>query len=155
MFTAKGLPVRALQRIAGKCMSMSVIWPASLWTRAMFATVAALDKSGRSQLDISRDASANLLGELRQWSALSATSHEGSWQRAPLFSTSLTSGASDASSIEWGVVFETAAGPFRASHVFPREWLPTHINKKDMFALFNLLRQFCTRFPDALRRARV
>eukprot|EP00903_Cladosiphon_okamuranus_P006823 g6648.t1 len=40
---------RTLQRIAGKCMSMTVtIRPASLWTHAMFAVRAAMDKGGSS-----------------------------------------------------------------------------------------------------------
>lgn len=68
----------------------------------VFATVTALDKSGRGKVEISCDASADLLGELHQWLAISAASHEGPWQRARHFSTSLTSGASHASSVGWG-----------------------------------------------------
>ena len=44
---AEHLSFRTLQRITGKCMSMTVaVRPASLWTHAMFAVAAELDKSG-------------------------------------------------------------------------------------------------------------
>lgn len=45
--------------------------------------------------------------------------------------------------------------PFRAGGVFPHEWLSRHINSKDMYALYHVLRQFCTRHPKALRWAQV
>eukprot|EP00903_Cladosiphon_okamuranus_P010409 g9846.t1 len=71
-----------LQRIAGKCMSMTVaIRPASLWTHAMFAVLAAMEEGGSSMVDLTCDASADLLGELRQWLSLTTSSHEGPWQR--------------------------------------------------------------------------
>ena len=36
--------------------------------------------------------------------------------------------------------------------VFPSDWLSTHINQKAMYALYHLLRQFCERHQDVLRR---
>lgn len=153
---AKELSFRTLQRIAGKCMSMTVaIRPASLWTHAMFAVLAALEKSGMSVVYLERPSNADLVGELKQWLGLTATSQEGPWQRARHFSASITKGSSDASSVAWGGVVNTATGPFPAGGVFPPEWLSKHINQKEMYALYHLLLQFCTRHPDVLTRAQV
>ena len=58
------LSFRTLQRIAGKCMSMTVAFrPASLWTHAMFAVVAELDKSGRCSVDLTQSSRADLVNE--------------------------------------------------------------------------------------------
>ena len=144
-----------LRSVAGQGMSMSVaIRPAALYTQAMFAMVALLEKSGAHDVDLTARSSADLLGELRHWLDISATTHEGPWQLARHFAAKLTVGASDASSLAWGgVVF--AAGEFRAGGVFPPEWMPKHINFKEMYALHHLLLQFCQAHPEVLRRAQV
>ena len=152
----EGTSFRTLQRIAGKCMSMTVaIRPASLWTHAMFSTLAALEKSGLSRIDLTSEARGDLVGELRQWKGLASTSHEGPWQRARHFMAALTEGASDASSVGWGGVVMSFGDPFKAGGVFPHDWLNKHINKNEMYAIYHLLRQVCTRRPEALRRAQV
>ena len=47
------LSFRTLQWIEGNCMSMTAaIRPASLWTHAMFAVIAELEKSGRCTVDL-------------------------------------------------------------------------------------------------------
>ena len=62
-------------------MSMTVATrPASLRTHAMFSTLATLEKSGRSRVDLTLDASADLVGEFQQWLRIRSTSHEGPWQ---------------------------------------------------------------------------
>ena len=38
---------------------------------------------------------------------------------------------------------------------FPHEWLSQHINSKEMYPLYHVLRQFCARAPDNLRHAQV
>lgn len=97
-----GVAYRTLQRIAGKCMSMTVaIRPASLWTHAMFAVLASMEKAGRSRVDLSLDANADLLGEFKQWLSLAATSHEGPWHKARHLPVKLD-GSSDASTLGWG-----------------------------------------------------
>lgn len=150
------LAFRTLQRIAGKCMSMTVaIRPASLWTHALFQAITALDKSGVSGVDLSRDRYADLRGELLHWLSIASTTHEGPWQRARHFKAALTGGASDASSVGWGGIVYAADGPFRAGAVFPPDWLTKHINQKEMYALYHMLRQYCERHPEALRRAQV
>lgn len=153
---SRAISFRTLQRVAGKVMSMTVaIRPASLYTQAMFATLAALEKTTLRTVDLSLDASADLVGEMRKWLAISATTHEGPWQIARHFSAALKTGASDASSLAWGGVVYTEGDPFEAGGVFPPEWRSKHINNKEMYALYNLLLQFCERHPDALRRAQV
>lgn len=150
------LSFRTLERIAGKCMSMTVaIRPASLWTHAMFTVLAKLEKSGLRHIDLSRDEFVDLRGEFHQWAGISSTSHEGPWQKAHHFTAALTGGATDASSTAWGGVVNATTGPFHAGGVFPEEWLTRHINSKEMFALYHVLLQFCTRHPDALRRAQL
>lgn len=145
-----------LRSVTGQAMSMSVaIRPASLYTQAMFAAVAVLEKSGRHHVDLADHASADLLGEFRWWCRISTTSHEGPWQRARHFAATLTRGASDASSLAWGGVVHAPDGPFEAGGVFPPHWLTTHINQKEMFALYHLLHQFCGGHPEVLRRAQV
>ena len=78
-----GVSYRTLQRVAGKCMSMTVaIRPASLWTHAMFAVLSAMDNTNQRQIDLTRDAYADLRQEFQKWLSLTASSHEGPWQRA-------------------------------------------------------------------------
>ena len=49
----------------------------------------------------------------------------------------------------------TVAGTIPAGEAFPPDRLQKHINQKEMYSLYHLLRQFCTRHPDVLRRAQV
>eukprot|EP00752_Nemacystus_decipiens_P013894 g12334.t1 len=119
---------RTLQRIAGKVTSMTVaIRPGSLYTQAMFAALAMLEKTTQRVVDLSLDSSANLVGELKQWLSISAITREGPWQLAQHFTAALTKGASDASSVAWGGVVYTAGDPFEARGVFPAKWLAKHI----------------------------
>ena len=130
----EGTSFRTLQRTAGKCMSMTVaIRPASLWTHAMFSTLAALEKSGLSRIDLTSEARGDLVGELREWKGLAPTSHEGPWQRARHLTAALTKGASDASSVGLGVVVMSFGDPFNAGGVFPHDWLKnTSIRRRCM-----------------------
>ncbi len=144
-----------LRSVAGQGMSMSVaIRPAALYTQAMFAMVAKLEKSGAPDVDLAARYSADLVGELRHWLSLSATTHEGPWKLAQNFAAKPTLGASDASSLAWGGVVY-AREEFRAGGVFPPERMAKHINFKEMYALHHLLLQFCVAHPEVLRRAHV
>ncbi len=144
-----------LQRVAGKCMSMTVaIRPASLWTHAVVPVLAAMDKGGSSVVDLGCDSKADMRGELQQWLALTAPSREGPWQRARHLIVKMT-GSSDASALGWGAVIDIMGSPYRAGGVFPDEWLREHINKKEMFALYHLLRLLCARYPTDFQRAQV
>ena len=58
---------RALERIAGKCMSMTVaIRPASRWTHVMFTTLSKLAESGLRRIDLWKAEIGHLQGEFRQ-----------------------------------------------------------------------------------------
>lgn len=149
--------IQTLERIAGKCTSMAVaIRPASLWTHCMFSQLAR--KSARGDRDSNRvrfDANPELAGEFHQWLELEPKTHQGPWFKARHFTAALTVGATDASSNAFGGVIRMPHGLFEAGGDFPSDWLPRHINAKEMFALHEVLEQFCTIHPDALRRAQV
>jgi len=113
-----------------------------------------MDKGGSSVVDLGCDSSADLRGELLQWLSLTATSHEGPWQRARHLLVKMT-GSSDASALGWGGVIDIMGSPYRAGGIFPEDWLRKHINKKEMFALYHLLRLFCERYPTDFQRAQV
>ena len=84
-------------------MTMSVAMrPASLRTHVMFAVLAELEMSALCMVDLTQDSRADLLGEFLLWLNLSATSQDGSGQRARHFVATLTKGSSDASSVAWG-----------------------------------------------------
>ena len=121
----------------------------------MFVVVAELDKSGRCSFDLTHDSRADLVSEFKQWLSITATSQEGPWQRARHFTAALAKGLSDASSVAWGGVVNTTSDIVPAGGVFPSYWLSKHINQKEMYALYHLLRQLCERRPDVLRRAQV
>ena len=151
-----GGTVRTLRRIAGRYMDMTVaIRPASLWTHALFAVVADLDKSGLCSVDLTHDSRADLVGEFKQWLSITTSSQEGPWQRARYFAVALAKGLSDTSLVARGGVVNTTSGTVPPGGVFPPDWWSNLINQNDMYALYHLLRQFCTRHPNVLRRAQV
>ena len=60
---AQRVSFETLRSVAGQPMSMSVaIRPAALYTQAMFAMVAALEKSGAHDVDLTLSSSADVLG---------------------------------------------------------------------------------------------
>ena len=120
------------------------IRPASLWTHAMLSK---LEKSGASRIDLTRDSYADLVGELQRWMRITSTSHEGSWQRARHFTSSFTDRSTDALSIRWGGVFNASLGPLRARGIFPQHWISRHINSKEMYAFYHVLRQVLYEIP--------
>lgn len=145
-----GLSHRTLQRVASKCMSMMVaIGPAYLWTHAMFARLASMDKAGLSWVDLWPDSNIDLLREFKQWLSLVATSHEEPLQKARHLIVKLD-GASDASMLGWGDAMNIVGTPYRAGGTFPADWLRQHINNKLMFSFYYLLRFLCVRFPTVL-----
>ena len=147
---------RSLQRITGKCMSITEdIRPASLWVHAAFAVLAELERSALCIVDFTQDSRADRLGEFKQWLNLLATSQEGPWQRARHFVAAFTKRSSKASSLAWGGVVDTASGALPAGGAFPPNRLSKHINQREMYVLYYFLQQFWTRRLDVLRRAQV
>ena len=142
---------RTLERIAGKCVSMSVaIRPASLWTHYMFTAIS--KANGRA---IRLETHADLRAELEIWLGLSTTSQEGPWYKEKHYEVTITTASSDASSNQHGGVVGLPEGEFSTGGGFPHEWLPRHINAKEMYALLETLEQCCKVHPQALRRAQV
>ena len=65
-----------------------------------------------------------------------------------------TTRASDASSSSWAEVIHGTLGSekvFRAAADFPAEWVSSHINVKETFALYEVLRLLVETPPDFLR----
>ena len=145
------IPVRVMEKIAGKCASMSVpIRPASARTHFMFAAIAKAE--GRA---IQRDSTPDLRAELRAWLSLSSTSQEGPWYKARHFASRVTLAASDASSNQWDGVVSMPWGRFSAGGGFPHEWLPHPINDRELFALLEMLMECRRRHPGGLSRAQL
>ena len=148
---AGSITVTRLEKIAGKCVSMSVaIRPASLWTHYMFA---AINRAKGPVIHLG--SRPDLCAELRIWLDLSTTSQEGPWYKARHYEVALTAGSSDASSNQYGGVVSLPRGQFSAGGGFPHDWLPRAINGKEMFALLEVLEQCCRVHPGELRRAQV
>ena len=145
---ARCLSSRTHQRLAGKCMSMTVaIRPVSL-----FAVLADLEKAGLCIVDLTRDSRADILGEFKPGRNLSAPSPEVPWQRARQFAEVLVKWSSNASSVAWGGVVNTTSGTFPAGgQGVPPDSLSNHVNQKEMYGLYHLLRQFCDN-PGVPRR---
>ena len=124
-------------------MSTTVaIRPASLWTRAMLAVAAELDKSGRCCVDRTHDSRADLVSESNHWLSITVASQERPRQRARHFAAALTKASSDALSVAWGGLVNTISGTFPAEGVFRPDLLSKHITQKEIYALYDLLRQF-------------
>ena len=131
-------------------MSMTVaLRPVSLWTHAMFAVLADLEKSGLRIADLTRDSSADILG---------ANSSSGGICRLPrqrgrgsMRDTSRQARRARVVGyvvrrMEWCREHDLGHLPPRG-RVFPPDWLSNHINQKDMHGLYHLLRQFRTLQP--------
>ena len=117
----------------------------------MFSTLAALEKSGLSRIDLTLDSASNsssgcVLRPLR-------TRCRGRGRAT----SRLPSPAGHRTRHPWGGggSWRCFRVPLRLGGVFPREWLNMHISKKDMFALYHLLWRFYTRQTETLRRAQV
>jgi len=100
--------VSRLEKIAGKCISMSVaIRPASLWSHFMISAI-----SGAKDSTVSLRSHRDLCAELKVWLSLSATSQEGPWHQARHYEVKLTTASSDASTIQYGGMVSLPNGPF-------------------------------------------
>ena len=145
------LTVQMLEKIAGKCISMSVaIRPASLWIHYMFAAIA--KANGR---EIHLSSKPDPCAELNIWRSLSATAQEGLWYKPRHYASQVTVAAADASSNQWGGVVSMPGGEFSAGGGFLHEWLSRHINEKEMFALLEVLTECGRAHPGQLRRAQL
>ena len=53
------------------------------------------------------------------------------------------------------MVVNAGSGLFWAEGVLPPHWISIHVNGKEMYTLYQVLRRFGTQLPDVLRRAQV
>ena len=149
-----------LEKLAGKCTSMSVaVPPASLYTYHMYKQIAQFQRTGGSSLfaKIKVTANSGLRSEMELWLDVRARMNGASWYDAAHHALSI-SGATDASSTGWGGVVRGPSGSvevFRAAADFPTEWLRSHINVKETFALYEVLRLLVEAHPDFLRASTV
>jgi len=108
------VPAQTLEKIAGKCMSMSAaIRPASLWTHFMFAAIA----KARGRV-IALANKHDLREELKIWLRLSTTSQRGPWYKERHYDVRVTSSYSDASANQWGGVIDLPSGLVRHGRRF-------------------------------------
>ena len=124
--------------------------PPGVWTHHFFAAIA---KAKGREIELCK--TPDLRAELGIWLDLSATSQEGPWYKPRHFAPQIAVAASDASSNQWGCVVSMAGGEFSASGGFPCEWLPCHIDAKEMFALLDVLTECCRAHLGRLRRAQL
>ena len=144
-----------LERLVGKCTSMSVaIPPASLYTYHMYKYIAKFRRTGgrvkAAMIAVQRGR--GLLDEFHTWREVHHRMNGASWYNATHHSIKLT-GATDASSSGWGGIVR---GPFESFRVlkaaadFPAKWIDVHINVKGTFALHAVLRLLVAQYPDHL-----
>lgn len=147
-----------LEKLAGKCTSMSVAVPAArLYTHYIYAQIGKFQRSGRSRVSatyrITKDS--GLMTELVKWLEVRMRLNGAAWYRA-LHHVLKVTGATDASSVGFGGVIR---GPnhvlFEAAGDFTDEWVKAHINEKEGFALQETLRLYSAEFPAQIRGSTV
>lgn len=135
-----------LEKLAGKCTSMQVAVPAAKrYTHFMYKQIAKFQKSAKSRVSATVKIAKNsgLMGELVRWLEVRERMNGAPWYKASHQLLSLT-GATDASSSGWGGVTRGPDGiPFEAAADFPADWVWTHINEKEGYALLESLK-LCT-----------
>ena len=153
--TSGWIPFVDLERLAGKCTSMSVaVPPASLYTYHMYKHIAKFRRTeGRVKAAmIAVQKGRGLSDEFHTWREVRHRINEASWFEATHHWVKLT-GATDDSSSGWGGIVR---GPFKCFSVFKAavdflaEWRDVHINVKETFPLHEVLRLLVAHYPDHL-----
>ena len=134
-----------LEKLAGKCTSMSVaVPPASLYTHQMYCQIAAFKCSGSRKKIISSVAVSKRSGmrfEMERWLEVRSRLNGAPWYDATRHVLTI-SGATDASSQAWGGLIRGPFGAFavfEAAADFPAAWHNAHINVKETFTLHEVL----------------
>lgn len=145
---------QTLEKMAGKCTSMSVACPAAaLYTHHMYQAVAKFQRGGgrKKNTDIEITQNSGLRFEMEKWLEVRKTMNGASWYKA-LHQTLTIIGASDASSRGWGGLIRCpGAEVFQAAGDFPDVLLTRHINEKEAYALQNLLALYCKQRPAQVK----
>ena len=145
-----------LEKLAGKCTSMSVaIPPASLYTHHMYPQIAGSKRSGgRKNLpSIAVSERSGLPFEVERWSEVRSRLNGAPWYDATRHVLTI-SGATDASSQAWGGLIRgpsVAFSVFKTAADLPAAWHNAHINVKETFALHEVLKLATTTHPGCLK----
>ena len=145
-----------LEKLAGKCTSMSVaVPPASLYTYHMYHQIARFRRTRGSSIlaRVNVPPNGGLRYEMEQWLAVRKRMNGASWYDPAHHSIAIT-GATDASSQGWGGIVRSphkSGKEFRAAADFPPDFAQAHINVKETFALHEVLRLLVDNQPEYLR----
>ena len=144
--TSGAITFRMLEKLAGKCTSLSVAVPvAALYTHHMYRQIAIFQRTGRRKKSMEIDIPKNggLMFELTKWLEVRQRFNGASWYRAEHKMVTLT-GATDASSSGWGgLIRNPGREVFRAGGDFPVDMASTHINLQEGYALQQTLEMYC------------
>ena len=153
---SRSISFRQLEKLAGKCTSMSVaVPPASLYTHHMYRKIAAFKRSG-SQKNLSSIAVSKRSGlrfEMERWLEVRSRLNGAPWYDATLHILTI-SGTTDASSQAWGGLIRGPFGAFfvfKAAADFPAALHNAHIKVKEAFALHEVLKLATLIHPGCLR----
>lgn len=151
--TTGGITFRMLEKLAGKCTSMSVAVPvAALYTHHMYKHIALFLRTGGRKRNTDIDVAKNggLRFEMSRWLEVRKPFNGASWYRAEHKMVSLT-GASDASSSGWGgLIRSPGRDVFKAGCDFPPVVAREHINVQEGYALQQTLHLFVDMRPDEI-----
>ena len=155
---ASSITFAELEKVAGKCTSMTVAVPAaSLYTFHMYKQIGHLQRTGKSRVSATVKVAPNgsLRAEFDRWLEVRARMNGATWFQAQHRVLSV-SGATDASSSGWGGVMR---GPdqalLEAAADFPDEWVEAHINEKEAYALLETIRLFSMARPSQIQGSTV
>ena len=145
------IPFPTLEKVAGKCTSMSVACPAALlYTHFMYKEIGKFQRQGskRKAFRIPIPANSGLRFEFDQWLAVRTRLNGAQWHKALHQRMTLT-GSSDASKLGWGGVMKCPGQAiFRAAGDFPDHLVRVHINVQEAYGLQQVLSLFCTDRPS-------
>lgn len=154
----KSISFAVLEKVAGKCASMTVAVPAaSLYTFNMYTQIGHLQRTGKSRVSATVKVAPNggLRAEFDKWLEVRARMNGATWVQAQHRLLSV-SGATDASSSGWGGVMRGPdQNPFEAAADFPDDWVGAHINEKEAYALLETIRLFSRARPSQIQGSTV
>ena len=139
---SRSISFSQLEKLAGKCTSMSVaVPPASLYTHHMYRQIASFKRAGsrKNLSSIAVSKRSGLWFETEKWLEVRSRLNGAHWYDATRHVLTI-SGATDASSQAWGGLIRGPFGAFsvfKAAADFLAAWHNAHINVKETFALNN------------------
>lgn len=147
-----------LEKVAGKCTSMSVACPAALlYTHFLYKEIGDCQRKGkvrkgsRKNFDVPVTANSGLRFEFDKWLEVRASMNGAPWHKA-LHQRLEIRGASDASKTGWGGLVRCPNfDVFRAAGDFPTPLAVMHINVQEAYALQQLLGLFCEDRPKQVQ----